>query len=44
MRYTHKLMSEARGGHALEEGELAEARDQRDAQDLATKVYDTVSG
>ena len=41
MSYSYKLMSAAEGGDVLEELELREARDRRDAEDLATQAYET---
>ncbi|MCJ2060096.1 hypothetical protein MKL09_26640 [Methylobacterium sp. J-048] len=41
MPYSYKLMSAADGGDVLEEHELPDAKDRRDAEDLATQAYET---
>lgn len=41
MSYSYKLMSAADGGDVLEERDLADARDRREAEDMATQAYET---
>lgn len=41
MRYSYKLTSAAQGGDVLDKRDLTDARDWRDAEDLATLAYET---